>query len=206
MKNVFYILIIIVSTVLSSCYSTKVHSNKAKGVDLSKFNTYAWLPIVDTASGSLYYNEIVQENLIDQVNKEMRARNYSIDTANPDLLILLHLSFNQEQENVVRSYPFYGTYPYYFHGFSPFYWNSNFYPYYNTIGNVYAEEMATFEYTTGTLVIDIIQNSNDKLIWRGWSKERINPEKTSRELEEIVSEIFEKYPVEKQKELSTNKN
>ncbi|HET6244110.1 MAG: DUF4136 domain-containing protein [Bacteroidetes bacterium] len=203
MKNIFFtIAIAAILSLLDSCSSTQVYSDRAKGVDFSKFSTYAWLPVVDTSSGSLYYNDIVEQNLVDKVNNEMNARNYRLDVNNPELLILLHVNFEQEQEQIVSTYPLYNTYPYFFDGFSPLYIRPYHYPYYNTLGTVYATDVENIEYTTGTVVVDIIRNSDDKLIWRGWSKERINPNTPSRELEELVSKIFNEFPVKEQKEMS----
>lgn len=183
--------------VLQGCHSSKVYSDYVEGIDFSQFKTFAWLPSHDT-SKSLYDNKMVMNNMRNEINNQMELRGYSVDTKNPDVLLLLHANFEDRQE-LVRT-PIYSTYSYYYPGFYagpgyPFYYN-----YYNTIPNVVGYDIRPVEFTQGTIVIDMIRSSTNELIWRGWTKTEIdNPEKFKKDVDKAVDDIFKKFPVAKKK-------
>ncbi|MGI8891942.1 MAG: DUF4136 domain-containing protein, partial [Bacteroidia bacterium] len=167
----------------------------------------------DSASNSLYHNAILEQNLIMSIDREMKARGYTLDNANPDVLVNLHLKLKDKQETVVNRYPLTSTYNYYTPLTNPNaidprtvhpqlgaqYTGSYYYPQYQRISTVYGTEMREIEYTEGTVVIDLIRTDDSYLIWRGWSQETINPNAATSDLQFVVEQIFREYPVKERK-------
>lgn len=74
---------------------------------------------------------------------------------------------------------------------------THFYLYYNTVKAIHPTDITSIPYTTGKLVIDVIQNEKDKLIWRGCSMTPVKSDFTKWDFIQIVDDLFERYPVDK---------
>ncbi len=195
----------IVAVTLFFCSCSEVHqvyTNTSGEVGFNQFKTYAWLPVIDTSPRSLFYYQNLQFNIMQRVNYEMHERGYRIDTINPDLLVLLHLRLRKDDKQTVRIAPLSNKYSYYYKGFTPSYWNPDFYLYYNTVKAIRPTDVTAIPYTTGTLVIDVIQNEKDKLIWRGWSMTPVKSDFTKRDFIQIVDDLFQRYPVDKRNRIA----
>lgn len=206
-RKILYKIIIPVILIFGCSPSATVYSDQLQGVNFTEFKTYAILPVVDTASSSLYHNAILEQNLVASIDREMTSRGYKLDRENPDLLVNLHLKLKDRQETVVERVPLTSTYTYYNPSMDPAlntpvhpqlgpqYSGSYYYPHYTRISTVYGTEMRQIEYTEGTVVVDLIRTSDSYLIWRGWSQETIDPSAASSDLQFVIEEIFREYPV-----------
>ncbi len=176
------------------CYAqTQVHSDKLKDVDLSKYESYAWLPSPDTGSSAIYDNDILQTNLMGEIDEQMAMRGYTHDNDNPDLLVLMRVMF--ERETDVYRDPIYSSYNYVYPGLHvvagyPYYYRS-----YNGYGYIQGYDIDTVKYTEGTVVVDIIESGTKRLLWRGWSDRLINAANYKSNLRNDIDRIFEEYPV-----------
>lgn len=186
-------------TLLTACTSRKVYSDYVEGIDFNQFKTFAWLPSTEgDSSEDLYNNEIVISNIQKQVNDEMKARGLEVNTENPDLLILLHLNF-QQREELVRT-PIYSSYNYYYPGFYAGPGYPYYYYYYNTVPSISGYDIRPVEFTQGTIVVDVVRAETKELIWRGWSETRIDdPEKFKKQIQKTVQGIYKEYPVRRPK-------
>lgn len=53
-----------------------------------------------------------------------------------------------------------------------------------------------YQYTEGTLIIDMLDAKTEKLIWRGWATRVIDkPSIPQQQLEKILGQIFNKFPL-----------
>ena len=169
--------------------SQKVFFETSPSVDFKSLKkTYAFLPRIDSGKNSLFENNIMDENIRRLITEKMDERNYVIDTTGPELLIKFHVMVENKEDIVntpVYSYPGMGYgYPYPY----PFY----FYP-----GPIYLGNNTKFiKYQEGTLVIDFVQRSSGKLVWRGWSVgELSNPVTYMNELPHLIGRMFIHYPI-----------
>jgi hypothetical protein len=165
------------------------YSSRTKDADFAAYKTYAWLPMEkDTTDGNVLDNEITYVNLREAANQEMKKRGYTLDTKNPDLLLMLRANFKEERE-IVRNYVNSG---FYFPGYYMNPWN----PYYGGFYNYpYAFDYSVYNYVRGTVIIDAIDKEKNQLVWRGWTEERIDNYKELKKLHKEVEDIFEEYPV-----------
>jgi hypothetical protein len=212
-KNFFYPIISLLLIIWACSPAATVYSDQLQGVDFNQFKTYAVLPVIDSASNSLFHNAILEQNLIMSIDREMKTRGYILDNENPDILVNLHLKLQDRQQTVVTRYPLTSTYNYYTPLTDPDaidprtvhpqlgtqYTGPYYYPHYQRISTVYGTEMRELQYTEGTVVIDLIRTADSYLIWRGWSQETIDPNAATSDLQFVVEQIFREYPVKEKK-------
>ena len=79
--------------ILMSC-ATNVKPKKFTGDDFNNFKTFAYLPNTSFSPEEFKTtsDQSTKESLIDKMNKKMIEKGFSINTDNPDLLVLLTTS------------------------------------------------------------------------------------------------------------------
>ena len=169
---------------LTACASEQTTSNVAQSVDLSQYETYAFL--TDLASdGGKGFESLETAYLKSAVAAEVERRGRTRDESNPDVLF----NFSIETQEKVRSTPTGGAYGGV--AYDPFYDEY----YYGGWGAGHA--MRIDQYTEGKLVIDAIDPKQKKLIWQGTTKGRLTT-KAMQDMEgtlsAAVAEIFAKLP------------
>jgi hypothetical protein len=198
MRLIFSSIFIIMIALLTTACSKRVYSDRASGVDFSAYKTYAWLPNgKDTTQANVYDNEITYQHIRQAVDNEMSKRGYTVDATNPDLVMLIHLNFENKQQLV--SNPLLGSYGYYYPGYSYGPWYPSYYYGYYNMPYIYGAGISSIQYTQGTLVIDLIDRKKNSLIWRGWTDEIIYDNDDVKDLFGKVDNIFKKYPVKANK-------
>ncbi|MFN6944094.1 MAG: DUF4136 domain-containing protein [Cytophagaceae bacterium] len=184
--------------IIVGCRRGSYYSDRIDGLNYQQYTTYAWLPTADTAMDNGFINnEILIENVRQAADREMEARGFTVNTENPDVLLLVHTMFERRQE-LVRSAPLYSSYGYYHPGFytgpmHPFYYN-RFY----TMPFISGYDIRQVDYTEGSVVVDMIEKDTNRLIWRGWMEKRIdNPQRMQRNIPDHVCRIFRDFPLDK---------
>jgi hypothetical protein len=183
---------------LIGCSSARIYSDQVKDVDFSKYHTYAWLPSKkDTTKKVLYKSDIVIQNVQKAATAELQKRGFKTQPKKPDLLVLLHLTY--EEINDTQTTPLYSTYDYYYPDVLATPNGLVYYYNYNTVTHISGYEQQQINYTQGTVVVDVIDAKTKSLIWRGWSERPVYPETASQELSSDVEKIFKKFPVKEMK-------
>lgn len=186
MKQIIYPVVFLISVAILSGCSGKTYVQKSPDADFSGFSTYAFLPRADSTSNPLFNNDIIDDLIEKSVINEMSKRGYVVETSAPDVMIRFHVIVEERQQQIVNSpsYAYPGIWagyplrqPYIFYGG----------PIYNAAQIVHYEE--------GTLIIDVVQKSTGKMIWRGWIVGDVdNAEEFEIKIPGMVKRIFEKYP------------
>ena len=194
MKKLIYLPKLLLLTALAVACSTspRVNTDEASNVNFSQFETYAYLPGSDTAE----YHTILEQKVIKEVNQQMKKRGYRLNTDEPDLLVLVKTMFDEEER--LERVPVETNYTYYTpelntgSALGPMYFST-----YPSMTNVIGVGGAVREvdYTEGTFVVDIIDRSNNNIIWRGWSETPVDEANLDDSIREYIANIFEEYPV-----------
>lgn len=178
---------------LSSC-SREVKTQKVnvnKEISLKEYKTYAWLPAGDTTGNSFPVDPTLSQAVRSKVNQELRQKGYSLNTSNPDLLVLVHTNYNKKANfnTLPNSYAYYGP------GFFTGPWNNEYYSNYNQIGYIDGSNVGMAQYTEGTVVIDLIDRKSRKVVWRGnASAPGYDRNDAQHEIVKNINEIFEQFP------------
>lgn len=191
----FKTFLIIAILVLAVSCGSRVQTIKPMDTDLSKYETFAYLPNSNAeVPGKNYNDEKVNSMIIETVNQKMREAGYRLDRENPDLLVLI--STKTEIERETTSDPVYATYPYSAGlGVSPYY-NSYYYTGYNTVGGgIIGYDTDTYAYEEGTVVINLVDRKTRQTVWKGITSDALYDQDNIAAKRELVNRIFEEYPL-----------
>src|SRR5688572_979081 len=155
-----------------------VSSHVERGLDFARYRTYDWtpadaLPLTDERLGQ---NPFFVDDVHGAIDTEMNRRGLARATAErADLFVHYHAAVNERLE--VATHP--GA------GFR------------DCFGDDCRPDVATYE--AGTLVIDLVDASTHRLVWRGWAEHRLedmldDPVEVKRRVDTAVRRIFATLP------------
>jgi hypothetical protein len=156
-----------------------VSYNKAPKVDYKKYKTYQVYGLNVTTIPEFEPKKESLNFLIAEIGKQMTARGYQKVKDNPDLILNIGVVVSAEQktrQTDIRDAPRYM-------GERNYHWES--------------EEIVVQNYNEGTVILDVVESENNKLIWQAVSKGMISPsiDKNKIRITKAVKKMFNKYPV-----------
>lgn len=184
-KNVFFWMLGLVIIGLTACSpKITVSYDYDKQADFTKYKTYSYY---GWAKGSdQVLNRFDQERIEDYTAVELAARGLTYVESGGDLTVSLFIQFNQKKG--VNAYTnHYGGSPYGY-GYGPGWgWG------YGYSTTTYQE----YDYLVGTLVIDVFDHQQKKLIWQGVGSKTVDsdPSTVEAKVEQAVKAIMYNYPV-----------
>jgi len=176
--------------VVTAC-TPKVHVDRDESANMASYKTYKFVDNRDdsaneTDANPLYHSSLLDNSIHAEIAMQLEKRGLTESNKSPDVLVAYHTYTEKKLGSVNNYYPMmYGGWGwrYYPMGYAayPFgYWNG-----YNS----------TYEYTEGTLIIDIINAKTKLLVWRGSVSDAIDdPANLHRKASAAVKQIFKKYP------------
>jgi hypothetical protein len=162
---------------LASCSPFQVRSDYAETANFSNYKSYK-LRIDD-----LKLNDIDQDRVLNEISKQLQSKGLSV-SENPDLII--NIKANHKKVRDIQASPYGGFYG----GFGGrFGWG------------VGMSRTWTNTYNNGSIVIDIIDAGNQKLVWQGIGDgiSVDSPRAKQKQIPEIIAEIMANYPPQKGK-------
>ena len=161
--------------VIPSCSSISVSYDYDKTANFGAFKTYAYTP----EAMSLAVGDLNRDRIIAAVDAEMAARGFT-KSESPDALIDLIIQAKERvQATATNTGGYYGRYGY-GGGFSTTHIDYN-------------------QYVDGTLFINFIDKSSEKMIWQGRGTktldENASPQKKETNIKNAVKMIYAKFPV-----------
>ena len=161
------------------CSSISTTSDYDPSADFASYNTFS---IYDGAieGSELESAPLVKKRVLEAIANEMQKKGFAKDNSGSGDLIVYTQAGTAEKMNV-NDYGYgYGSW-----------WGP--YPYGRNIDVSY--------YTQGSLIIDLVDNAKDELIWRGIGtavvQDRGTPEERQKFIDEAVAKILSQYPPEK---------
>lgn len=155
-----------------------VSSHVERGLDFARYRTYDWapadaLPRTDERLGG---NPFFVDDVHGAIDTELNRRGLTRATAErADLLVHYHASVNERLEVATRPGRFRDCF-----------------------GDDCRSTVTTYE--AGTLVIDLVDASTHRLVWRGWAEHRLedmldDPVEVKRRVQSGVRRIFAAFPL-----------
>ncbi len=179
MKRTFVILLGIAALVISGCSSVNTTFDYDSNADFSKLQTFAWMPRETVNPGgnaqqAQMDNSLFVNRLKNAVNSNLEAKGYSINTTDPDFVVVYHTGV-QDKVNVTN-------------------WGYTYGPYWGPWG----ESVDVHQYTEATLILDFISYDTKNIIWRGTAQKALsgetNPEKADANIQKAVDQLLAKFP------------
>lgn len=170
------VLALLVLVTLAGCATMNVSSHIESGIGFEKYVTYDWGPPDNLPVGDprLDNNPFFRDHLMGAIEKKLIAKGYErVAAGKPDLLIHYHANVSQRLD-VYRADSQYGY----------------------CYGNC---EPQVSDYDQGTLVIDLVDNATNKVIWRGWAQDTMNgiindQQRLDRQVDEAVTKMMLRLP------------
>ncbi|PZD78666.1 DUF4136 domain-containing protein [Mesonia sp. K7] len=178
MKALKITILLALVTTLFSCSSVRVATDYDESVDFNQYQSFAFYkPGIDKTEIS----DLDKKRILRAIEAKLIEKGM-IKSEQPDMLISIFTK-TQENVNIYQNNWGWG----YGWGWHPWYWNSGF----NTVSRT----------TEGTLYIDLIDAKKKELIWQGMGTGVLyqNRDAKIEQINEMVEEILEKYPPEKEK-------
>ncbi|HEY6507200.1 MAG TPA: DUF4136 domain-containing protein [Vicinamibacterales bacterium] len=170
--------IALLAAATTACATMSVSSHVETGLDMKGYRTFDWGPAdaLPTGDPRLDQDPFFKDQVTGAVEKALASLGMGLVPSNgtPDLLIHYHAHISQRLDVRAADRQFgYCT------GDA-------------CSGNV-------FEYEAGTLVFDVVDARTNKVIWRGWAQDRVEPILENRDvmatrIQEAVTRIFKQFP------------
>ena len=169
---------------LAGCSSYDIKYDYDVDSNFSAFKTYNWIPrTISEASGSartaVQSNSLLDERIRKAVDTQMAAKGFTLSEENPDVMVVYHTGAENKIDVTDWGYTYAGSY-----------W-----------GGGLGRSVDVYQYTEGTLIVDMVGTANKKLVWRGSATGVVDPssspEQREAKINDVVARIFEKYPPKK---------
>ncbi|MGV0831894.1 DUF4136 domain-containing protein [Empedobacter brevis] len=171
MKIIHFTFIILLSLFVTSCGTVQVSTDYDRSTNFATYKTYSFH---QKGLDKLKVNDLDKNRLIKAIDTQMATKGFTKVNSDADLVINL-LTSSKEQISVNNNAWGYGPYGYY--------------------GGFYGGNSVS-SYQAGTIVIDIIDDKRNILIWQGVGSD-LNLSNISAKAERIpkaIAEILSKFP------------
>ena len=187
MKRKFlYLFVVIGVLVLSSCTSIKVSTDYDKSVDFSEYKTFEYYGWAEQSDKIL--NDLDERRIESAFAKEFKSRNIKLVESDGDLIVTLYIVTEEKTQTTAHTTSMGGYGGYY--GYGPRYgWGPSM-GYSSTTYNNY-------DYTVGTLIIDVYDAKNERLIWESIGVKTVDADPSTRDesIAKSVAAIMKPYPI-----------
>lgn len=179
---------------LSSCDSVKVSADYDKTVDFTKYKTFEYYGWAQESDKIL--NQLDKDRIEKAFGEEFRKRGLSYVESGGDLIVTLFIVVEQKTEQQATTTGMGGAYGGYYGGYY------GYGPGYGWGGGYSTTTISEYNYVVGTLVCDVFDKAEEKLIWEGIGSGTVdeNPQSRDKNIPRSVAKIMYKYPVKPIKE------
>ncbi len=175
---------------ITACTTTKVGYDYDPGANFNAYHTYAWVVGTQEKTGDRRVDSPdVDIRIRTVVGAQLHGKGYSkSQSGQPDFYVAYHVGINHLTADQSTQYISEGMPAH------PFTYSADT----RTMGKPHPEAHEQPSYTTGALLIDIIDAASKKLVWRGTASGEVDPSLTSEERDErirgLVHEMFTHFP------------
>lgn len=148
--------------------------------NFSAYRTYAWIPQqIDegrvNATTAVQRNTLLDNRIRSAVDATLATKGLTADEQNPDLLVVYHTGMQNKVDVTDWGYSYSGSY-----------WGWA------------GRDIDVYNYTEGTLLVDLVDAKTKQLAWRGSATGVVDPGRSPEEVQErindVVAQIFANYP------------
>lgn len=171
--------IVFALTVAISASAQKVKVEYDKSVDFSKFKSFAW------GERDASARPLLADIIVGTIQQELTSRGLQLTNADPDVYVQIYGGTNAEMGVSYPAFLYSGM-----GGMPPF--DNSFLVWTPIPGTT-----STVVVHAGQLVVDIIDASRKKLVWRGIAKDNLSDNRSEAldQVNRAIEKLFKKYPV-----------
>lgn len=165
---------------LAGCSQYDINYDYDVDSNFSAYRTYSWIPQTineggTSASTAVQSNTLLDKRITSAVDTAMKAKGFTVDDQNPEILVVYHTGMQDKVDVTDWGYTYSGSY-------------------WGWAGN----DVDVYNYTQGTLLIDLVDAKTKQLVWRGSATGVVepgnSPEKIQENIDNVVTQIFANYP------------
>ncbi len=180
----YMVLAMLCVALLAGCSSYDIKYDYDMDSNFNAFKTYQWIPRTMTNASGSAQSAVTNNTLLDQrihraVDTQMTAKGFTPTEENPDVMVVYHVGLANKVDVQDWGYTYAGSY-----------W-----------GGGMGRNVDVYQYTEGTLIVDMVNSGNHQLVWRGSATGVVDPsnspEKMEARVNDVVSRIFANYPPKK---------
>ncbi len=188
-KNVFVTLGLAGFFLLNSCSSLKVYTDMDPTVDFSKYKSLEYYGWADESDKIL--TQLDKDRIEKAFGAEFRKRGIEIVESGGDLIGTLFIVVEKKKGATATTTSMGGAYGGYYGGFY------GYGPGFGWGGGHSTTTIQEYDYSVGTLVCDVFDKADKKLIWEGIGTGEINENPKNRDttIPKTVQAIMSKFPV-----------
>jgi Domain of unknown function (DUF4136) len=156
----------------------KVSYDFDKAAPFPSFKTYAM------KEGTKVGQPLIDDRIVAAIDTALAAKGFTKNESTPDVFVVYHVAFDKQKDISTFSSGYGG-------GYGPYGWGWG-----GGMGGTTSTQVR--DILIGTLVIDMADAKDKKVVWRGMGVKEINtqakPEKRDKSITEAVNKIFKNYP------------
>ncbi|MEX5214115.1 MAG: DUF4136 domain-containing protein [Nitrospiraceae bacterium] len=173
---------LLLSLALASC-TPKIVVDFDKNTDFTNYHTYAW------GKGTPAKSPFVDARIVAAIDEQLTSKGYQKVDANPDMLVSYHAATGEEVHYNTTSFGY---------GYGPA-WGPGYGWYrggYGWGGGVSTSTTSPTTVTIGTVVVDMYDAKDKRMIWRGRGSDTVleDPAENEAQIREGAEKMFEKFP------------
>ncbi len=181
-RNLFPVVILGSAFTLMGCSDhVRVKSDYDRDIKFDNYKTFNWLANkdIEDKNNPLYYNELTDKRIKKAVELQFETKKIKLLEYHPDFKIHYHIIVENRSAVRPSDYDFYSPY-----------WLRN--------------QMDVYPYREGTLIIDLMDATNNNLLWRGWATSFLDAYDREIDLPEavidkVVAKILKEFPPKQKK-------
>jgi hypothetical protein len=170
--------VIILLAVLTGCSSLSVKYDYDQDANWAKYRTYGWMenPQRNTdPTGPLADTPLLRQRIQNSVNLVMADRRIT-SSNDPDLLVIYHIGSQEKIQVTDWGYRY-----------SDYYWGYG------------GRQIDVYQFTEGSLVIDLVDAETQNLVWRGTGtgvvdQAQKSPEEMQDRANNVINKIMKSFP------------
>lgn len=172
-------LIALVLLAFVGCSAVSVSTDYDPGTDFNKYKTYKWGTANDP-NDALMKNQLVLDRVYEAIDNSLGAKGFAKTDSNPDFVVYPHAGTKEKTDVESWGYGYGG------------WWGAG--PYRGYPGG----NIDVTQYTEGSLFIDVVDMSDNKLVWRGIGTGVVDapssPEAGTQKINDAVAKILQDFP------------
>lgn len=168
------IVLFIVAGSISGCSSLSVTTDHDPTADFSQYETYGYAS-QDPANPQSLLDAALNRSIDSEMERKGLRKSDS-----PDIAVVTQASVNEVVTGATVNH-----------------WNSGGWGWYDGWGGGFGTSTVSYNrYNQGTLVLDLVDTAQNKLVWRGIAEKAVDPNApiNQEELDEIVTKLMESFP------------
>ncbi len=180
MKTRFVVAVGILAVVVG-CSGMKVNHDWDRQADFSSYQTYAWH---DSDTNVQDTDPLAHERFISAVEGQLSTKGFRKVSSNPDVFVTYHAEESQ-QMSLDTTYMGGGW------GYGPGWgWGGM------GMGGMGSSTTTVRQYNVGTVVLDLWDASQKRLVWRGTVSDTVsdNPQKNASKINQAAEKLLKDYP------------